>query len=203
MTKKTWPLYEGKPMHHVITVGRAAIVPALPKTVAAVAVFVNSIGDNSAATPDTNESKVLFLSAKDLARGTTPAAQVFGGDVNDYAPAEAGSVLISETSYEFEKVRDPAVHDADKPESELDEEQISLAMDAYIREQGAIPVDGVEPAGFSCEHASWLQSAEAAPRHRILFWFHQDLVRGLNCADGFMYVTADPEASEAAAWWQS
>ena len=67
MTRETWPLYEGKPMHHVITVERAAIVPSLPEGVAAVAVFVNDIGNNEAYMPDTAKTKVVMLSARSQA----------------------------------------------------------------------------------------------------------------------------------------
>lgn len=48
LTKKTWPIYNGKPMYHVITLGRENIVRKLPEEVAAVSVFIQNYSDNSA-----------------------------------------------------------------------------------------------------------------------------------------------------------
>ena len=97
MTKKTWPLRNGKPMHHLVTLSRKSIVPTLPKSVAAVAVFVDDIRMNEAYEPENESSRVVFLTQSDLARGTPPAEQFFD-DLEEYEPTDAGVVVASASS---------------------------------------------------------------------------------------------------------
>ncbi len=200
MTRETWPLYEGKPMHHVITVERAAIVPSLPEGVAAVAVFVNDIGNNEAYMPDTAKTKVVMLSAEDVARGETSLEKVLGA-AEGYAPAAPGKVSFEATTYDFDTIRDPDTVE-DGPEDELDDDQVSYAVSSYFGEARSGSLGDAEVHGLSAEHVAWCQGAEAPEGQRVLFWFYEALVPGLNCGDGFMYVTASADAKSAAAWWQ-
>jgi hypothetical protein len=200
LTKDMWPLYEGKPMHHVITVEREAIVPPLPEHVAAVALFVNDIGDNEAFTPDTPKTKVLFLTAHDLARGETPA-NAFFDSLEGYAPAEPGSVVFAKKDYTFADVRNPDSLE-DGAEGDLDDDQVSYAITGYMQSERSGTLDGANVHGQSASHVFWCQGAEAPEGQRVLFWFYEGLVPGLNCGDGFFYVSASPDAKASAAWWQ-
>lgn len=200
MTRETWPLWEGKPMHHVITLERAAIVPSLPEAIAAVAVFVNDIGNNEAYEPGTPKTKVVMLSAQDLARGETTAAAIFG-EAPGYAPAAPGKLVFETADYDFDTIRDPDTVE-DGPEDEIDDDQVSYAVSSYFGEQRSGTLGKAEVHGLSAEHVAWCQGAEAPEGQRVLFWFYEALVPGLNCGDGFMYVTASADAKSAAAWWQ-
>ncbi|HQY65042.1 MAG TPA: hypothetical protein PK141_26800 [Polyangiaceae bacterium] len=200
LTKDMWPLYQGRPMHHVVTVERDAVVAPLPEHVAAVAVFVNDVGDNEAFTPDTPRTKVLFLTAQDLARGETPASALFAS-LEGYSPAEPGSVLFEKKTYSFDEVRNPESLE-DGPEDALDDDQVSYAISTYLQSERSGGLDGAVVHGHSALHVYWCQGAEAPEGQRVLFWFYEALVPGLNCGDGFFYVSASPDAKASAAWWQ-
>jgi hypothetical protein len=199
MTKETWPQSNGRPMHHVVTLSRKSIVPALPKAVAAVALFIDDIRMNEAYEPGNESSRVVFLTKSDLARGTTPAEQFFD-DLEEYEPTDAGVIVASASSYEFEAVRNPEM--GSTPEAELDAEEIGSAIGKYMREQRMGEVDGASIEGLSAMHVEWIQAAAAPEGHTVLFWFYEALVPDLNCGDGFMYVSANADCTSGTAWWQ-
>jgi hypothetical protein len=199
MTKEMWPLCDGEPMKHVITLGRNLIVHALPKQMAAVAVFINSIDDNEAYAPDTDKTRVVFLTRQDLERGTTSAEEIFGAPLEGDLGA-AGTVVMAASEYDYDEVKDL---EAETAEDDGSPEDVSYAVGPYMQEQLDTEIDGLRVNGLSAEHAWWLQYPEGPEDHRVLFWFYDELVPGLNCGGGAMYVTADEGCREALAWWQS
>jgi hypothetical protein len=175
-------------------------VPSLPEEIAAVAVFVSDIGNNEAYLPDTPKTKVVMLSAQDVASGVSPRATVLGA-AEGYAPAAPGGLVFEATTYDFDAIRDPDTVE-DGPEDEIDEDQVSYAVSSYFGEQRSGSLGEAEVHGLSANHVAWCQGAETPDGQRVLFWFYEALVPGLNCGDGFMYVTATPDGKSAAAWWQ-
>ena len=197
ISKATWPLFHGKPMVHVLTLGAEAIVVPLPPHVAAVAVFVGSLTENEAFTPDTQESKVVFLSAQDVARGTTSAMDVLGAPMPGEVPPE-GTLVMAASTYDFASVREPG----GQAEADMDEEEISGAITEFMGAQCDEPIDGCPVYALSAPHVAWLQGAEAPDGHSVLFWFDEQLVPGLNCGTGYMYVCSNDDATDGRAWWQ-
>ncbi|MBK8214406.1 MAG: hypothetical protein IPK71_11715 [Myxococcales bacterium] len=85
--------------------------------------------------------------------------------------------------------------------TKLDDDQVSYAVSSYFG--GRAPAAGdAEVHRLLGEHVAWCQAPRPRGGQRVLFWFLQALVPGLNCGDGFMYVTASADAKSAAAWWQ-
>lgn len=197
MTRETWPRFEGAPMVHVATLGREVIVPPLPERVAAVAVFVRSLGQNQAYSPATRETAVVFLDARAVARGTTPAADVLGAPLAQELAAPCG-VAVEEVGYDFDEVKEST-----QAESQMSPMDVSYAIAAFVEEQLAGELDGERIGAISGPHTYWCQSDEAPAGHRVLVVVREALVPELNLAgDGYLYVTADTECRSGAAWWQ-
>jgi hypothetical protein len=173
------PTYKGKPMRHVITLGRELIVPELPAHVEAISVFISDLGDNKAFTPKTDETKVVFQTSK--------APVVDGGR----------GIAVAASEYLFDDVKE-----SDEDEASLDADGVSSAIGPYLDEQEQTKIAGAEVLGFSGPHVAFLQGAETPKGQRTLFWFRDALVEGLNCGTGVMYVSADDKCTKGAAWWQ-
>jgi hypothetical protein len=173
VTNAVWPLFEGKPMVHVVTLSRAHIVPVLPDRVAAVAVFISSLMDNEAWMPDTAHTKVLFLTHEDLKRDAASAVAPTS------EPIAPGTILT---------------HTREYTPGETD-------LHAAFNE----PIGDEKGGGMSANDVAWAQHGDDLPDgHRVLFWFNENLVPGVNLGDmGCMYVTANEDATAACAWYQS
>jgi hypothetical protein len=202
MTAATWPRYDGRPMAHVITVAREHIVVPLPDHVAAIAVFVSDLGENEAYKPGNPHTGVVFLTAADVARGVTPASEILGDEVEEVG--RAVPLAISPTTYDFEEVsgRPLPDRDGDYDDESMYEEIVSSALGDFFQAQERKKVGGKEVRGFSGPHAWFLQGAETPKGHRTIFWFREELVPGLNCGDGMMYVAVDAACTNGTAWWQ-
>ncbi len=199
MTKASWPQYEGKPMYHVLTLSRDLVVPSLPEKVAAVAVFVQSLDDNEAFTSSTEETKVVFLSREDLKRGTTTAQATLGAPLPKKL-AEEGKIVAERSGYVFDEIKEV---EEEMAEADMSLGQISSAVCAFMNEQLDSSIDESPVRGLSARHAHWIQGPEEMPEgDRVLFWFSDEMVPGLNCGDGFMYVTAPESCTEGRAWYQ-
>jgi hypothetical protein len=170
VTAAAWPLFEGKPMVHVLTLSRAQVVPVLPDRVAAVAIFISSLMNNEAWAPDTAHTKVLFLTREDLERAATvtPTGETV-------AP---GSILTLTREYT------------------PDETDLHAAFNE--------PIGDEKGGGMSANDVAWPQHGDDLPDgHRVLFWFNENLVPGINLGDmGWMYVTANGDATAGCAWYQ-
>ncbi len=200
MTAERWPYWEGEPMFHAITLARENIAVELPEHVAAVAVFIRSLALNEAFEPSTNESALVFLTMEDLARGTTTGQDVLGRTLVD-EEHRSGVILVDTVDYDFDEVVNFEDEEA-RPETDLDEDDISFFLGAFLLSQLEGKIDDCSVYGISGPHTYWLQAAESPDGHRMLFHFYEDLVPGLNCGTGMLYVTANKECTEGSAWFQ-
>ena len=86
---------------------------------------------------------------------------------------------------------------------DMDAEEISNAVSEWMSSHrvGA-QVNAAPVIGLSAHHVDWCQAPEAPEEHHVLFYIGDDCLPNTNFGSGFLYVTADDEASEACAWWQ-
>jgi predicted DNA-binding WGR domain protein len=170
VTEETRPRYDGAFMHHLVTLDLDE-VPELRKQhealakARAVALFISDAMNNDAFDEDTNETAVVVLGAKDIARGewTGPA-------VADPKPSAlaAWPVDVPVRVFTFDRYADGV--DDDEPIAELHDELMS-----ECRAGGQL----VAWSGDDDDDGSWL------------FQFNEDLVE-VNLGDaGTMYVFTD------------
>ncbi|HWO18570.1 MAG TPA: WGR domain-containing protein [Kofleriaceae bacterium] len=172
VTDKTRPKYDGAFMHHLITLDLDAM-PELRKQhkplarARALALFISNAMDNEAFDDDTQETAVLALAPKDIARGewTGPAV----GDPKPHALA-AWPVDVPARVFTFDRyATDDDADDTDDPMAELHDELMSACR-----------------AGGQVIHWSGDD-----PDDRWVFQFNEDLVE-VNLGDaGTMYVFTD------------
>jgi predicted DNA-binding WGR domain protein len=169
VTEETRPRYGGAFMHHLVTLDLDGL-PELRKQhkglakARAVALFISDAMNNDAFDEDTDETAVVVLGAKDIARG-----EWAGPAVGDPAPSAlaAWPVDVPVRVFTFDRYADGV--DDDEPMAELHDELMSAcrAGGQVIHWSGDEPDD------------SWL------------FQFNEDLVE-VNLGDaGTMYVFAD------------
>ena len=198
MTRETWPRFEGEPMVHVVTLARDAIVPRLPERVAAVAVFVRSLGQNKAFSPRTKETAVVFLDAGALARGTTPAADVLGVPLEEDLAAACG-VAVEEVWYDFDEVKEST-----QAESQMQQLDGRLLRDRTLHRGAAREQARQAAHGGNLRAAHVLVPARrgAGGTPGAVLPHRGAGPQKLNIGGGNLYVTADAECRSGAAWWQ-
>jgi hypothetical protein len=166
ITPDTWPLFDGKPMEHLITLDLAELPELKTGALAdarAVALFIGDRMENEAYEPGTKETSIIVLSQDDIDKGEPPTSLRESGE-----PA---------SRYEVTPVRVPASVFDDPHEEEEESPLHELRSAIYSSSCYA----GGKPL--------WLQFAEH--EGHFLFQFDESFI-DVNLGDaGVMYVFTD------------
>lgn len=166
VTEERWPLFEGRPMEHLITIDLEAM-PELRKDglaeARAIALFISDPVENQAFEPGTQETAILVLSQEDIEGGELSAALC--------------NNKIAAGGYQITPVKVPRGVFEELPEDQehTDLEKLKNAIYAASGYAGGEPL--------------WLQYPEH--KGRFLLQFDESLV-DVNLGDaGILYVFAD------------
>lgn len=176
VTADTWPRRAGAPMQHVLTIDLEQHPTYQPRGVRALALFISAAGDHEAYSPRNDHTRVVLLSADDLARGepAQPAdVELLDAGVLTY---ESAVTLTQEELYRHSFAGISPIWLQD------DETEQFGDYDEYDGDEDGDDDDG--------------DTRNPAPVHFVL-QFDETLVPAVNLGDmGIMYVFAET------AWFQ-
>ena len=179
-----WPMFEGAPMHHVLTIDLREHPYGGGREAHALALFVSSPMSHEAYTPGNQHTRVVILEAADLARGETPLPAALAGA--DLLPAgtlrfESAAGLTDKERYQHSFLGgEPIWLQGD--ESEFDDG----GDDDYDEDDDE---DGDGDDGD--------ERPRRGPIGSFVLQFDESLIPGINLGDcGIMYVFSE------SAWFQ-